>query len=86
MGVVAGGAARCPPSETELYGCKYAGDRASVRSREFGSVRSSEVQMGYSNGGSITVQLIFQTAAHCFNVSSQFCIRCQNGRGKTIHG
>ena len=22
----------------------------------------------------------------CYKVSSQFCIRCQNGRGKTIHG
>ena len=39
MGVV-GGAARCPSSEAEMY----VGDRASVRSREFGSVLSSEVQ------------------------------------------
>ena len=44
MGVV-GGAARCPSSEAKMHGSKYVGDRASVRSREFGSVRSSEVQM-----------------------------------------
>ena len=43
--VVIGGAARCPSSEAKMYGSKYVGDRASVRSREFGSVRSSEVQM-----------------------------------------
>ena len=42
---VVGGAARCPSSEAEMYGSKCVGDRASVRSREFGSVRSSEVQM-----------------------------------------
>ena len=42
---VVGGAARCPSSEAEMYGSWYVWDRASVRSREFGSVRSSEVQM-----------------------------------------
>ena len=44
VGVV-GGAARCPSSEAKMYGSKYVQDRASVRSMEFGSVRSSEVQM-----------------------------------------
>ena len=44
MGVVEG-AARCPSSEAEMYGNRYLGDRASVRSSEFGSVRSSEVEM-----------------------------------------
>ena len=39
------GAARCPSSEAEMYDSRYVGDRASVRSREFGSVRSSEVKM-----------------------------------------
>ena len=33
------GAARSPSSVAEMYGCSYVGDRASVRSREFGSVR-----------------------------------------------
>ena len=45
VGVVARGVARFPSLKTEMYGCKYAGDRGSVRSREFGSVHSSEVQM-----------------------------------------
>ena len=46
VGVV-GGAARCPSSRSEavMFGSKHVGDRASVRSREFGSVGSSEVQM-----------------------------------------
>ena len=44
VGVV-GGAARCPSLEAKMYGNKYVGDHASVRSTEFGSVRSSEVQM-----------------------------------------
>ena len=39
------GAARCPSLEAEMYGSKYAGDHVSVRSREFGSIRSSEVQI-----------------------------------------
>ena len=45
VGVVAGGMARCSSSETEMYSCKYGGDRTSVRSREFGNIRSSENQM-----------------------------------------
>ena len=44
MGVV-GGAARCTSSEAEMYSSKYVGDHASVRSREFGSIRSSDVKM-----------------------------------------
>ena len=52
--------ARCLPSEEKMYGCKYVRDRSSVLSREFGSVRSSEVQMynynGISNGDNVTVR------------------------------
>ena len=38
------GAARCPSTEAEMYSfILYVEERASVRSREFGSVRSSNV-------------------------------------------
>ena len=43
MGVV-GGAARCLSSEAEMYS-SYIGDHASVRSRDFGRICSSEVKM-----------------------------------------
>ena len=33
----------CPLSEANLYRLQYVGDRAGVRSTEFGSVLSSEV-------------------------------------------
>ena len=47
----------CPSSEAEMYGCKYAGERARVRSREFGNVRSSDVQMnGYSSKDNATLR------------------------------
>ena len=44
MGVV-GGVARCLSSVAEMYGSKHVGNHASVRSREFRSIHSSEVQM-----------------------------------------
>ena len=45
VGVVAGGAARCPSSETEMYGSNKLGIAQVSALRSFGSVRSSEIQM-----------------------------------------
>ena len=58
MGVVAGGAARCPSSEAEMYGCNTLGI---AQVSALGSSEASAPQgfkcisiMGDSNGGSTT--------------------------------
>ena len=60
VGVVAGGAARCPSSEAEMYGCNTQG---TAQVSALGSSEASAPQrfkcisiMGDSNGGSTTVR------------------------------